>query len=207
MKILRRIAVVAICVLVASAALLEAQTTGVNDQEVQRFVLPGGNQTGLRVHASRSHMSLTLPIGKIAALGGYKVAFAYAHGDNTKPSVSAAAMPISGTPKPLVSGSGIPYQRAPYAGSVIGIAVGASTALTAGTVTAEATIRQIDGTVIGTGLTAVLSSAAAVQYNATSQPRELDNFTASDGVGCRLTSSSDLAPVTAQIVCTVTVEQ
>ena len=203
---MKRALLVAPLIVLALAAPLEAQTTGIEDREIQRFVLPGTNTTGFRVHANRSHMNLTLPSGNIVAIGGYKVAVAFAHPENMKPSLTNEAMPLVGTARPGDSGSGVPYQRTPFAGSIIGIAIGASTALTAGSATAEATIRELSGTVRAMGLTAVISGTAATQYNATAQARDLDRFTSSDGVGCRITTSSNLAPVTAEIVCTVIIE-
>src|SRR5438046_924091 len=149
-RTLRRIAVLALTVVLGTAALLEAQSTGLTDTEVQGFVLPGTALKGMRVHGNRSHMSLALPYGNIIARGGYKIPYTYSHGDQIKASVSAAAMPITGTPKQNVNASGVAYQRAPYAGSVIAIAVGTSTAITAGSVTAEATILR-NGAVVATG--------------------------------------------------------
>ena len=203
---MKRALIVAGLIIVAVAGLLEAQTTGINDREIQRFVLPGTNTTGLRVHASNVHMSLALPRGNIAAMGGYKVAFVYAHGDQSRINLTASAMPIAGTIRPSDSGSGVSYQRVPFKGSVIGVAIGASTALTAGTATAEATILRAGDLVDPTGLTVVLSSVGSTQYNAARQDREISNFTALEGVGCRLTTNAAFAPTTAELVCTVIIE-
>ena len=210
-RLLSRVAVVVLVVAVGSAALLEAQSTGINDQEVQGFVLPGTSTKASRVHANRSHMSLALPYGNIIAQGGYKIAYVYAHPNNIRASLSNSAMTIAGTgsERDNNSASGVYYQRPPYAGSIIGISAGASTALTAGSVTLEATVLRKGLTpVVGTGLTTVLSSAAAVQYNANAQPRNhyLSTFYPGDLIGCRLTSSGDLAPATAEIACTLVVE-
>ena len=207
---MKRALIVAVLILLAGASLLEAQTTGINDREIQRFILPGTNTTGMRVHASRVHMSLTLPSGNIIAVGGYKVAFNYAHTGNVSVSISNAAMPIAGTASatgttgPLAAG--VAYQRTPYAGSVIAVSCGASAALTAGSATCEATIRNFDDTVVATGLTAVISGTGATQFNATAQARGLDVFLTTDSIGCRLTTTADIAPLTAEVACTVIVE-
>lgn len=202
---MKRALIIASVVVLALAALLEAQTTGINDQETQRFVLPGTNTTGFRVHASNAHMSVSIPRGNIAAMGGYKVAFVYAHGDQSSASLTNSVMPVAGTTRPSDSGSGIAYQRVPFKGSVIGVAIGASTALTAGTATAEATILRAGDVVFGTGLTTVLSSSSP-QYNAAQRERDLSTFTAVEAVGCRLTTNAAFAPVTAELVCTVIIE-
>ena len=201
---MKRALFVAGLILLAVAGLLEAQTTSIDDREVQRFVLPGTNTTGMRVHTSAAHMSLTL-IGQIAAGGGYKVSFAYAHGENIVQSTTNAVMPIAGTTRSQDSGSGVSYQRIPYAGSIIGISIGASTALTAGSATAEATIFR-SNMVIATGLTATIASSGDLQYATVAQARGLDGFTPAEAIGCRLTTSADLAPRTAEMVCSVIVE-
>ena len=207
---MKRALIVAVLILLAGASLLEAQTTGINDREIQRFILPGTNTTGMRVHASRVHMSLTLPAGNIIAVGGYKVAFSYAHTGNVSVNISNAAMPVAGTAGPQGPtgplAAGVAYQRTPFAGSVIGVAIGASAALTAGSATAEATIRQFDDAVRATGLTAVIAGTAATQFNATAQARGISVFSTTDSIGCRLTTTADIAPLTAEVVCTVIVE-
>lgn len=206
---MKRALIVAVLILLAAAGLLEAQTTGITDREIQRFVVPGSaNRTGFRVHASNTavHMSLTIPAGNIIARGGYKTMVAFAHGENTKPSLTDVAMVLAGSARPTESASGVSYQRTPFAGSIIGVTIGASAALTAGSATAEATWREIDGTVRRSFLTAVISGTAATQFNATAQARGVNAFTASDGIGCQITTSSDLLPVTAEMVCTVIIE-
>ena len=202
---MKRVLIVAGLVLLAAAGLLEAQSTGPNDQETQRFVLPGTNTTGWRVHASRAHMSLALPRGNIIAAGGYKVAFAYAHGGNVVVNSTNVAMPILGTASQVSAISpGVLYQRVPYEGSIMAISIGASAALTAGTVTAEATIRRPDGTVYPSGLTAALTTGD--QFATNTQARGRSVFTDLEGVGCRLTATSAVTPVTAEVLCTVIVE-
>lgn len=62
---MRQALIIAALVLLALAGLLEAQTTGPNDQEIQRFVVPGTNTTAWRVHSSGSVMNLTLAHGAI----------------------------------------------------------------------------------------------------------------------------------------------
>ena len=82
----------------------------------------------------------------------------------------------------------------------------ASAALTAGSATCQATIRNFDDTVVATGLTAVISGTGATQFNATAQARGLDVFLTTDSIGCRLTTTADIAPLTAEVACTVIVE-
>lgn len=58
-----RLGLFSLLVVLAAPVLAAAQSRGVNDVEVQRYVLPGRvhpNQTGLRVHGSSSRMNLTI---------------------------------------------------------------------------------------------------------------------------------------------------
>ena len=66
---MKRIVVVTLALLLAFATLVSAQSTGINNQEVLRFVVPGSNVTGLRVHASTSVINLTLAHGALQFLG------------------------------------------------------------------------------------------------------------------------------------------
>lgn len=61
----RALIVVGLLALLGGTALVWAQSTGINDQEVQRFVLPSSNTTGFRVHTSGSIMNLTLSHGSL----------------------------------------------------------------------------------------------------------------------------------------------
>lgn len=90
----------------------------------------------------------------------------------------------------------VPGYTLPFDFEIIGISVRASTARTAGTLTADATI---DGTV--TGLQAVLNGTDTTAAYA-KQPRESDRGTAGSYVGVKLTTAS-WTPVTADIVVTV----
>lgn len=192
-----------------------AQSTGVNNQEIQRFVLPGTNTTGYRAHASGSELHITLPAGNIWAQGGYKVAYTYAHGDFLTANLSATAMPIAGTLRISPAGGGVTtggvfYQKPPSAGYVVGVAISSSTALTAGAAHAEATVLIGGSSVQGTGLRTIIGPGETVdQYAAATQARDrAPKFRAGneDSVGCRWATSANVAPSNAQIICTVIVE-
>ena len=200
---MKRALIIASVVVLALAALLEAQTTGINDQETQRFVLPGTNTTGYRVHASNAHMSIAIPRGNIVAAGGYKTLIHFAHGDQTSATITGSIMPLAGSARPSDSGSGVNYQRMPYGGSIMAVAIGASSAVTAGRITARATVLRIGGVVYLTGLTALLDGG---QYQVSQQERGIDTFTSGEGIGCQLTTTSNYTPVTSEVVCTVVVE-
>lgn len=186
-----------------------AQTTGINDQEIQRFILPGTNTTGWRVHANRTEMNLRIPAGDIWASGGYKVQYGFSHGrrivQNTSNSAAAAVgtIGVSGT-------SGVLYAPTPYAGSVIAVAIASSQALTAGYAHAEATVYQVAGNqTFRTGLTALIGFAGtgiSTRSARATQAKDLDRFLATEGVGCQMTTTSDLTPASAELLCTVVVE-
>lgn len=169
-----------------------------HDFQIQQFFLPGQNRAGFRIHAAvtRNHMNVSIPYGSIWAEGGYKTLVRYTH-------FATASL----TDRELGLGTtAVNYQRFGYQGSVIGITVGASEALTAGRITVEATVRR-GGTLIPTGLTAVIDGATGpTQFGMRTQGRGLDFFFAADEVGCRLTTTADVAPTRAQVICTVVVE-
>lgn len=185
-----------------------AQTTGVNDVEIERFVLPGTNTTGFRVHGNRTEMNLRLPAGDIWAQGGYKVQYGFSHGrrivQGTSNSNAAAVgtIGVSGT-------SGVLYASTPYAGSVVAVAIASSQALTAGYAHAEASVYQVAGDqIFRTGLTAMIgfTETGFTRSRASSQAKDLDRFLATEGVGCQMTTTSDLTPASAELLCTVVVE-
>jgi len=184
-----------------------AQTTGVNDQEVQRFVLPGSNTTGWRAHTSNSAMSLRLPTGDIAAEGGYKVPYVFAHSDYLVSGVTSSAAPVAGTVRASTSGSGVPYQRAPYAGRIIGVTLSARSAITSQAAHAEATIMNSSDALRRTGLRAVIgASLTNTQYGVGTQARATaHSFLATDRLGCDLTTDSAITPIQNELVCTVVV--
>lgn len=195
-------------------SLVLAQTTGPADVEIERFVLPGTTTTGLRVHGARTEMSLRLPAGDIWAEGGYKVAYTYAHGENIVPSVSNSAIPIAGTTRSGDATSGVPYQRLPSAGSVIGIALASSAALTLGAAHGEAIIFTVGGQAVRTGFTVPIGAglgsggSATTQYNSATRSRLASTpFTAGQAVGCHLTTDARMAPASAELACTIIVEQ
>lgn len=195
-----------------------AQTTGIDDREIQRFILPGTNTTGMRVHASRTEMNLRLPAGDIWAAGGYKAVFSFAHNDLIVLGVSNTAAPIAGSSRNIVNtpggtgnAAGPLYQQPGYAGSIIGVSLASSTALTTGAAHAEATIfRPNGGSINRTQLRALIAvktnPQGTDQYNVTTQAKDVSPFTAAEGVGCQLSTSTDLRPQTAVIVCSIIVE-
>lgn len=189
-----------------------AQTTGINDREIQRFVLPGTNTTGFRVHASASEMNIRLPVGDIWAAGGYKTRFSFAHGDRIVINVSNSAMPIAGTSKTsLPTLDGPLYQQPGYSGSVIGVSIASTTTFTAGYAHAEATIYSVTGAVAKrTGLIALIGDipglAGRRQYHVNTQGKDISTFGATEGVGCNLNTTSTAAPTTLVVVCGVIVE-
>lgn len=209
---MRRILLIAGLVIALLAGAAEAQTVGINDQEVQGFFLPATSTKAYRVHASRTAMGLTLAHGTITAAGGYKVPFTFAHGGRTQVSLSAVVMPIAGTVSAAFNTGavGILYQPTPTPGSIIAIAIASSTALTVGTATAEATVLELAGgagTARTTGFTVALDAGTGyTRYRAATQARGLTTFTNGDAVGCNLATSSDFAPTTAEVACTLIVE-
>ena len=203
---MKRALIVAGLIIFAVVGLLEAQTTGINDREIQRFVIPGtANLTGWRVHASAiaAHMSLVIPRGTIVAAGGYKTMLHFAHNEQTVPALTNNAMPLAGSARGGDAGAGVNYQRMPFGGSIMGLAIGTSAAVTAGRITARATVLRIGNVVYATGLTALLDAG---QYQVNQQERGIDTFTSGEGIGCQLTTSADYAPATSETVCTVVVE-
>lgn len=90
----------------------------------------------------------------------------------------------------------VPGYTLPFDFEIVGVSIRASTARTAGTLTADATI---DGTV--TGLQAVLNATDTTAAYA-KQPRESDRGVAGSYVGVKLTTAS-WTPITADIVVTV----
>lgn len=204
MKTLRRVAVAALALVVVTAALLEAQTTGPADREIQRFVLPGSNTTGMRVHSSRTVMSQTLA-GNIIATGGYKAAFTYAHPEFVVTTVTNAHLPIAGTPR--AGSSGVAPLMPSTGGSIIGVSIASSAALTRDAAHVEAVMLRGGLGVVASGLRAVIGGGLTnTQFAASTQARGLTNFTATDAVTCRLTTDANVRPLTAQIACTVIVE-
>ena len=90
----------------------------------------------------------------------------------------------------------VPGYTLPFDFEIVGVSIRASTARTAGTLTADATI---DGTV--TGLQAALNATDTTAAYA-KQPRESDRGVAGSYVGVKLTTAS-WTPITADIVVTV----
>lgn len=206
-----RIALVALIALGLAVSAL-AQTTGVFDQEIQRFVLPGTNTTGLRVHGSSTEMHLRLPAGDIVAQGGYKVAWSYAHGDNVVPNVSNSNAPIAGSANAVSAplGGGVFHQLFPTAGSILAVAIGSNTALTAGYAHVEATIFDVSAaTTTRTTLRALIGSpigGSATRYAVTTAAKDTHTVPAGDAVGCQISTTVDIAPTGAELVCTLVVE-
>lgn len=197
---IRRIAQFILVIVILVLAAPGATPASTHDLTVDQFFLPGTNTSGYRVHTSttRAHMNITIPRGNIWAVGGYKALARFTHPATA--SQSSANIALSGT--------AVTQQRFGYEGSVLGVSVVSSSALTAGTATAVPTIRNL-GTVRATGLTAAIGTgptAGHTQFFSRTQARGRDVFGASDEVGCQLTTTSDIAPVGANILCTVIVE-
>jgi hypothetical protein len=206
-----RIVLLAVVLVGLTAGLAQAQSVGINDQEIQGFFLPGTNTKAFRVHASRTAMGLILAHGDIVAVGGYKVPFTFAHGGRTQVSLSNVAVPVAGTAGASAgSGTGVLYQPAATRGSIIAIAIASSTALTAGTGTCEATVLEQAGgagTLRTTGFTVALDAGTGyTRYRATTQARGLTTFTNGDAIGANLSTSSAFAPTSAELACTIIVE-
>ena len=66
---LRRIAGLALVLLLAGVAGADAQSVGTGNHEIQRFTLPGGNTTGWRIHDNGTTVNLTLPVGAVFFTG------------------------------------------------------------------------------------------------------------------------------------------
>lgn len=196
----RRLGVLVGLLILAGAAPASAQS----DLTIQSFNCPGGNTRCFRVHANTSTASLTIN-GDLIATGGYKVAYVYAHANYNVVSTNVLA-PIAGTGPATINATGPLYQRPGYAGSIIGVSIAANTALT-GQGAAHAEAMRFDGTdTVATALTAVIGAGLAnTQYATTTQARGLDVFTATEGVGCRMSVATSTTPTTAMLVCTVLV--
>lgn len=89
---------------------------------------------------------------------------------------------------------------------MIAVSVSTGTAITAGGVHAEVVINHA-GSATNTGLIALLDPTGQTQYNTATQSRATSGsvFNAGDRVGCRMSTSSNLAPLTMGVVCTVIV--
>lgn len=118
---------------------------------------------------------------------------------NVAASQAAAAMNLieSETGADVITFLGVTELQLPFDFDVVGISVVSNAAVTAGSITADATI---NGNV--TGLQAVLSTTAATRAYKR-QAREADRGVAGGRVGVKLTTTADLAPTTADIAVTV----
>jgi len=85
----------------------------------------------------------------------------------------------------------------PWAFDIVGVSLSVDSAVTTGSALADATI---DGT--ATGLQATVDTTNTLRHTKT-QKRDADRGAAGSYVGCKLTSSSDFAPVTADAVAVV----
>lgn len=183
-------------ILLGALLLVPSVARGQTDLSVQQFFLPGTNTSAFRVHTNRTHMNLTIPRGKIQAEGGYKTLLPFTHVATASLSNFAIGL----------HQSGVTYQRLGSEGSVLGLTFASSEVITAGTADANATIRS-GGEVRSAGLTVRLEPGGQrSQYASITQARGLATFTATEEVGCRLNTSSNIAPLSAQLLCTVIVE-
>ena len=183
------------------------------DLTVEQFFLPGTNTSGFRVHASSTEMALTLA-GPIRSTGGYKSYIQYSHAEQVVRGASNVAMPIAGTS--LGSGSstgprilGVVRQRMATTGSIIGIAIASSAALTYGAAHVEATITNIAaGQVNRTEFLAVIGGGLTnTQFATTTRARGRHPFGTGDAVGCNVNVQVDgVRPLTAELLCTLIVE-
>ena len=177
---------------------------------IQSFFLPASGTVGYEVHASSSAMGLRLPLGDINAAGGYKVAYSYGHGGRVVLGSDGVLVPILGSSsgggtgnEPATAGS--TYQRMPYAGSVIGVALQSSGAVTSNAAHAEAVILS-GTTLIATGLLTRIDGDANTQYNSATQAKDVDTFAVGELVTCRMTVDSGFLPASAILVCTIVIE-
>lgn len=192
----------------------EAQTTSINDIEVQQFFLPGTRTSGWRAHANRAEMNLTLA-GDLYARGGYKVAYAFSHNSATTANTNSHA-PVAGLSTINTGGSLNTNNRfipMPYGGSVIAVTVSSHVPLTAGMAHAEATIFTPGGGTYGaaeaTGLKAQIGvsgqNQSYTQHGWVSQSPNVDVFNPPATIGCKVGASTDVAPIPL-LTCTVIVE-
>ena len=181
-----------------------------SDLTVQSFVCPGGANTQcFRVHASTTEAGLTLN-GEIIATRGYKVAYVFAHtGSQVVADISNGAVPIAGSiaDNALPGLSGALWQMAPTHGSIIAVAISSSGALTTGTAAhAEATVLSAGRTSRRSGLTSAIGAAKTfTQSSITTAARGVYRFQSDEAIGCNISTSTTIAPGTAQLVCTVIV--
>jgi hypothetical protein len=130
----------------------------------------------------------------IDATGGYVHQVDYWYQDNVAASQTDVVLNMAGD----ASRSEIPSI---LPGSIVGIAVYSNGARTNGTLTVDATI---DG--VATGLQAVLDATNTQTHTAT-QVRNTDAFTAGQRLGVFITTDALWAPVTADIVVSLLIEQ
>jgi hypothetical protein len=144
---------------------------------------------------SRANGSLDKAIifqgGDLDAKGGYRQSFTFY--------LDAVAANLTNSPLKPTAG-GITQLPIPYSGSLAGIAIRASTGVTAGSITVRPTINGS-----GNFMTAVLNTSTP-QTAFSTQPKDNSVFNAGDLIGCTVTTSSDFTPVGANIIVTVTVE-
>lgn len=219
---MRRLAGFALVAILALGLVATAigQTTGSADGEVQRFTFQGNNVTGWRVHRNSTtprEMNLTLT-GDILASGGYKVPYTFSHNNQIGVSIAQTnTVPIAGTAghrvreTPVTYSTGVLYQAAPWEGSIIGVSIGSSAALTARSAHAEALVfLPATATVLPTGIRAaigVMHPGNVTRHNTVARTRATSYyFAAGSAVGCRIVTEVGITPLTAELVCTIVVE-
>jgi len=126
------------------------------------------------------------------AYGGIKVAYQFLR--------TNVAADLTDDPMLVNDTSGPNAHYPPYAGSVLAVAIRSNAARTAGTCAVEV---MVNGT--GTGLIATLDGTNTVGH-AVAQAKDTDTFSVGASVNAHLTTSSDWAPTTADIVVVVIVE-
>ena len=207
----------AVALVLAMAGSAWAQT----DLSIQQFLVPGTNNAGFRVHANRTlgTLDLTLAHGRIVAASGYKGILTYAHNASLSSLTAALGTPAMGSHVPI-TGVVLPAAalQTHYVmhsrGSIIGVTITASDSVTTGRAHARATIWnpagvQIAGSFRDTGYAnaAVIgSSQVSLRHGYKTLPRGDYSFNPGEVVGCVFETTSNIAPSSISLACSVIVE-
>lgn len=144
--------------------------------------------------------------GDVSAAGGYKMALVFAHED-VGTSLDSHA-PVAGTTASTADSDLLRFALAPWAGSITGVSLVASTAVTAGSAHVEVTSGTCGSPMTYSGFTVALHNAGGqTTYNSNTQAKDTDAFSAGECVGVDMNTSSSFAPVTADLMAIVYVEQ
>ena len=208
---MKRLLLAAVVVLVCALPAW-AQT----DLNVVNYPCYPPNQTTscVRVHvdttSSTARAGLIITGGDIVAAGGYKVAYSFAHPSSVVPNITRGALPIAGTGyasngTAASLSAGPLYQYPGYAGSIIGISIASSQALTLNGAHCEAVV--YNGNIHATGFNAYISSAITgrTQFHQNTQSRGLNTFLSTEAIGVRISTDSGIAPVNTNLSCAAVV--